>query len=309
MGLLMGPRFPPRAFSISIASPPRLPLRHVVRALIFLSVLSSSTARDMAASAASSPPSHTEEMTPLQKHVSFFDRNKDGVIYPWETYQEKGTCGVGFRAIGCGAVLSSASALFINGMLSPKTLPAGKSTSPLLPVYVTNIHKGKHAGDSGVYDTEGRFVPENFEEIFQKHAHAHPDSLTSMELMEMLKANKDPKDNSAWVAAYTEWTVLYGLCKDKNGLLHKETIRSLYDGSLFYQMEKERNSPSGIPVALLTSSLAICHCIVGPELLLSHPKEETNNREAMNLFLLAREVLEMQNDGNLFSYSICIIQG
>lgn len=27
------------------------------------------------------------ELTPLQRHVAFFDRNKDGVIYPSETYQ------------------------------------------------------------------------------------------------------------------------------------------------------------------------------------------------------------------------------
>lgn len=43
-----------------------------------------------------------------------------------------------------------------------------------------------------------RFVPEKFEEIFQKHAHANPDGLTSIELMEMLKANRDPNDNIAW---------------------------------------------------------------------------------------------------------------
>jgi peroxygenase len=44
------------------------------------------------------------------------------------------------------------------------------------------------------------------------------------------------------VASYTEWKILYDLCKDKNGLLHEDTIRAAYDGSLFEHMEKERTS-------------------------------------------------------------------
>ncbi|XP_028791273.1 probable peroxygenase 4 [Neltuma alba] len=169
----------------------------------------------------------------LQKHVAFFDRNHDGVVYPWETFQ-------GFRAIGGGILLSIASGFLINVALSRKTRP-GKFPSPLFPIEVKNIHMAKHGSDSGVYDTEGRFVPSKFEEIFKKHAKTYPDALTYDELKAMMKANREPKDYNGWVAAYTEWKILYDLCKDDQGLLRKETVRAVYDGSLFERMEKEHS--------------------------------------------------------------------
>ncbi|GKF24063.1 caleosin-related, EF-hand domain pair containing protein, partial [Tanacetum coccineum] len=43
----------------------------------------------------------------MRKHAVFFDRNNDGVIYPWETYQ-------GLRAIGGSFLLSVGGAIFIN---------------------------------------------------------------------------------------------------------------------------------------------------------------------------------------------------
>lgn len=100
----------------------------------------------------------------------------------------------------------------------------------------------KHGSDSGVYDSEGRFVPSKFEEIFTKHAGANSNALTSDELLAMLKYNRVPKDYSGWLASWTEWKILYFLCKDKNGLLHKETIRAVYDGSLFERMQEDRAS-------------------------------------------------------------------
>ncbi|KAL9324909.1 hypothetical protein ACSQ67_005554 [Phaseolus vulgaris] len=127
----------------------------------------------------------------LQKHVEFFDRNHDGIIYPWETFQ-------GFRAIGCGYLISSVAALFINASLSRKTRP-GKFPSLLFPIEVKNIQKAKHGSDSSVYDTEGR------------------------------------------LGSFSEWKFLYILCKDRDGLLHRDTIRGVYDGSLFEKLEKEHS--------------------------------------------------------------------
>ncbi|CAI9096753.1 OLC1v1032963C1 [Oldenlandia corymbosa var. corymbosa] len=130
------------------------------------------------------------EPSALQKHVMFFDINKDGVVYPWETFK-------GFRAIGCGIPLSVLAALFINLGLSSKTR-SEKGFSLSFPIEVKNIKKAKHTSDSGIYDTEGRFVASKFEEIFKKHARTNPDALTSKELNDLLTANRQPKDYAGW---------------------------------------------------------------------------------------------------------------
>ncbi|KAD4983123.1 hypothetical protein R6Q59_002782 [Mikania micrantha] len=171
----------------------------------------------------------------LQKHVKFFDRNNDGVIYPWETFQ-------GLRAIGCGILLSSIAAVFINVALSRKTRPGQKYPNLLFPIDIANIKMAKHGSDSGVYDTHGRFVSSKFEEIFHKYARTYQDALTADELNEFIKGNREPKDYKGWIGGLTEWKILYYLAKDKNGLLRKDTIRAVYDGSLFEKMAAEMST-------------------------------------------------------------------
>ncbi|KAL1568611.1 putative peroxygenase 4, variant 2 [Salvia divinorum] len=174
------------------------------------------------------------QISALQKHVMFFDRNNDGVIYPSETFE-------GFRAIGAGLALSSVAAFFINVGLSRKTRP-GQPFSFHFPIEVKNIKLAKHTSDSGVYDKEGRFVSEKFEEIFAKHALTQRQALTADELQKFMKSNREPKDYAGWLAGYTEWKILHYLCKDEHGMLHKDTIRAAFDGSLFQKMAEEKAS-------------------------------------------------------------------
>lgn len=50
-----------------------------------------------------------------------------------------------------------------------------------------------------------------------------------------------PGSDDSWaghcrLGAKSEWEMLYKLAKDKDGRLPKDTVRTVYDGSLFYQL-------------------------------------------------------------------------
>ncbi|KAI3831925.1 hypothetical protein MKX03_000258 [Papaver bracteatum] len=177
-------------------------------------------------------PLMNNSQTVLQRHVGFFDRDKNGVIYPCETFQ-------GLRAIGLGMIISLGGAVLINMVFSGKTRP-GKFPSLLFPIEVKNIAKGMHTSDSGVYDAEGNFDPVKFEEIFQKHSKTNANALTADELWGLLKANRVPKDYFSWFLSFFEWKLLYVVGKDKNGLLQREALEALFTGELFYRLEQER---------------------------------------------------------------------
>lgn len=191
-------------------------------------------------------PVHSDkyrEYSVLQQHVLFWDRDNDGMIWPTDTF-------VGFRDLGFNIAFSLLSTFIINFFFSlPTRLPYSYVPDPFFRVYVPTIHKSKHGSDSGVYDTEGRFVPSRFEDLFAKYATPSSptqpgDSLSLRELFCLMRGNRLAADPYGWGAALFEWGSAW-LLLQKDGRVGKEDLRRMYDGSIFFEIRAMRKDGRG----------------------------------------------------------------
>ncbi|RHZ46520.1 caleosin family protein [Aspergillus thermomutatus] len=173
------------------------------------------------------------DYTPLQQHVLFWDRDRDGQIFPLDTY-------TGFRELGFNILFSLLAMLIINLNFSYPTRLAHSVVPDLwCRVYVDSIYKAKHGSDSGTYDAEGRFVPQHFEDLFAKYDGDEDGALTLGELFEMMRGNRCAGDPFGWGAAFFEWGTTWLLIQ-RDGRVHKEDLRGIYDGSIFWKIREER---------------------------------------------------------------------
>ncbi|EXA29512.1 hypothetical protein FOVG_19020 [Fusarium oxysporum f. sp. pisi HDV247] len=167
----------------------------------------------------------------LQQHCDFFDMDRDGVIWPTDTFW-------GFHRLGFGIFLSLVAVFIIHANFSYPTLPA-YLPDPFFRLYTNNIHKAKHGSDTGTYDTEGRFIPQKFEDMFEKYAKGR-DYLTIWDVSALMKGQRLIADPIGWGGALFECLATWLMLWPEDGKIRKEDIRRIYDGSLFYVIAARR---------------------------------------------------------------------
>lgn len=137
------------------------------------------------------------DISVLHQHCAFWDKDGDGIIWPLDTYR-------GFREIGFNVLISFIAIIVIHGSFSypscPSILP-----DPLFRLYLQNIYKCKHGSDTGTYDNEGRFIPQKFEDFFNKYGQANGgDGLTAYDIWNGVKGQRLIMDPVGWTAGMLE---------------------------------------------------------------------------------------------------------
>lgn len=166
-----------------------------------------------------------QNKTIMQQHVEYFDPDNDGIIWPTDTYKS-------FAAWGWAFPLCLFGMLIIHGGLSYPSSPSWLP-DPFFRIHVANIHKAKHGSDSGSYDSEGRFRAQNFEDVFAKYDKGNKGGLSIRDMGRLIKGQRVAMDPFGWTAAFLEWFAIYLLIWPEDGVVRKDDIRRVFDGSIF----------------------------------------------------------------------------
>ncbi|KAG2501800.1 hypothetical protein HYH03_000300 [Edaphochlamys debaryana] len=177
--------------------------------------------------------------TSLQQHFAYFDINKDGVI----TLPE---CITAFAyllrrllppPLNWAAAVPAALAvqLPMAWLTADSWLP-----DPLLRAQVKNAHKVVHGSNSRAWDRSGHFTPARFEALLSKYDRDGKGGLSLLDVLSMLRGQANLGDLLGMAASTGEWLMTWALLRDDTGVLRREDMRGMYDGTAFYRLA-ERN--------------------------------------------------------------------
>ena len=164
-----------------------------------------------------------DEMSALQRHVSFFDYDADGYISVTDDYR-------GLRELDIWPGPAWAFALAINGALGTPTMGY-----PSLTISIFGIDRGMHGSDTGIYDDAGNFVPQEFERLFDEWDKDGSDGLSAPELVARTIDEADLGDIFGLTASSAEFGLLFVIAAE-DGEISRARMRGFYEGTLFYDL-------------------------------------------------------------------------
>jgi peroxygenase len=198
----------------------------IVLSLALVAVLSIALPR--AAQAARQPPLIPwDEMSSLQRHVAFFDYDGDGYITPYEDWA--GLCAIG---------IDPASAAVFSGIIQT-ALATPTRGFPSLVIDVRTIPAALHGSDTQIWDSEGHFVPAEFERLFAVWDLDGDGGLDALELTARTIGDSDLWDIFGTAASGAEFGLLFAVAAEDGRISHDHML-AFYDGSLFFELAEER---------------------------------------------------------------------
>jgi peroxygenase len=176
-----------------------------------------------------------KKMTPLEKHLAFFDRDHDGQLTREETAQ-------GLRKLGLGTVRSEVTASAINAGIG---LKSSDHWYDFTTINLSKIHLSKHGSDTGIYDAQGQFVQAKYDELWARFDQGQKGALNQADIQAMHASLSTDKVGD--VAAKAEFDLLMEIAGQNQTqpdgstqrVLTKDTMQQFYDGTLFYNLAGE----------------------------------------------------------------------
>ncbi|KAM0681849.1 hypothetical protein MDAP_002412 [Mitosporidium daphniae] len=195
-----------------------------------------------------SSPFYKPSATPdLVSHVSFFDRNNDGVILPWETYETL------HSDLGINSIISMGATAVLHLCMSYATSDSW-IPDPFFGITVANISRCRLGSHCGVYDSDGRIDVNVFEKQFGRlelkdyfkspqaklaAPHSLTPRLTLADAWEISAQNDSLLDVAGWVVDKVMWILLAVL---ENNSISKSSLLDCYKGNPYFEAKRKQRS-------------------------------------------------------------------
>ncbi len=94
---------------------------------------------------------------------------------------------------------------------------------------------------AGAYDNGGDFVEAKFERIFREYSSVEDKAgLTRYDTFKFVMGQRCVMDVFGILAVIVEWLATWILLSPKDGIIRKEDVHAVYDGTIFEKIARKR---------------------------------------------------------------------